>query len=326
MAVSAANRRPVRLIWYDDFSQVHRARTNVLWLLREDKVDILFGPYSSGLTMSVAEIAEEHTKVLWNYGGSSDEIFRRGRQYVVGIASPASDYLRALPRWLAAECPALCRICVLYSGRGTFAWHVARGILESALGVGRHSVHLVPVNVPWDDHETILGVLSGIAPEVVVLVGSLQDELSILRIRDRWPATVHAVAAVAAGVSVFSTELGSIADGVLGPSQWEPTIANNPNILGPTTDWFSDNFEQTFHQPPDYVAAGSFAAGLVLTECIRRAATLNDEALRKAANDSDLNTFYGQFRIDAHTGLQTGHRALLIRWEGGHKVVLPAKT
>jgi branched-chain amino acid transport system substrate-binding protein len=324
MAVSA--NRPVRLIWYDDFSQVHQARTNVLRLLREDKVDILFGPYSSGLTMSVAEIAEEYRKVLWNYGGSSDEIFRRDRRYLVGIASPASDYLRALPRWLAAECPALGRICVLYSGRGAFAWHVARGILESALGVGRHSTHLVPINVSWDDHETMLGVLSGIAPEIVVLVGSLQDELGIMRIRDRWPTTVHAVAAVAAGVSVFSTQLGSIADGVLGPSQWEPTMANNPDILGPTRDWFLDNFEQKFHQPPDYVAAGSFAAGLVLTECIRRAATLDDEVLRKAANDSDLNTLYGQFRIDARTGLQTGHRVQLIRWEGGHKVVLPAKT
>src|SRR5215472_379048 len=60
VAVDAANRRPVRLIWYDDFSQAHRARTNVLLLLREDKLDILFGPYSSGLTMAVAETAEEY--------------------------------------------------------------------------------------------------------------------------------------------------------------------------------------------------------------------------------------------------------------------------
>jgi len=326
IAVGVADSRPVRLVWYDDFGQADCARTNVLRLLREDKVDILFGPYSSGLTMSVAEIAEEYRKILWNYGGSSDEIFRHGRRYLVGIASPASDYLRALPRWLAEQCPTLGRIRVLYSGRGTFAWHAARGILESALGVGRHSIHLVPLNVRWDDHETILGVLSGIAPEIVVLVGSLQDELSIMRIRDRWPATVHAVAAVAAGVSVFATELGPIADGILGPSQWEPLVASNPCVIGPQPDWFLDNFERKFHQPPDYVAAGSFATGLVLTECIRRTATLDDETLRKAANDSDLNTFYGEFRIDASTGLQTGHRVQLIRWKGGRKVVLPART
>ncbi len=318
-------KRVVRMIWYDDRSQIGDVQKNLLRLLREDQIDILIGPYSSGLTEAAAAIAEEYKRVLWNYGGSSDQIFKRGRQYLVGIASPASGYLRGFPPWLAEERPALGRICVLYSGKGTFAWHVARGLLESSLDVGRHSVHLVPVNVAWDDHETIVGVLNSIAPEIVVLVGSLQDELSIMRIRDRWPGTVQAVAAIAAGVNVFSTELGPIAEGVLGPSQWEPSIANDPNIIGPTSAWFVDTFEQKFNQPPNYIAAGSFATGLVLMECIRRAATLDDEALRNAAGDLNLNTFYGQFRIDSRTGVQTGHRALLVRWERGHKVVLPTR-
>src|SRR6266851_10473176 len=100
------------------------------------------GPYSSSLTMAVMDIAEEYKKVLWNYGGSSDEIFNHDRRYLVGVASPASHYLRTLPKLLAEESPALTRICVLYSGKGTFGWRVARGVLESALGVARHSVHL----------------------------------------------------------------------------------------------------------------------------------------------------------------------------------------
>jgi hypothetical protein len=98
-----------------------------------------------------------------------------------------------------------------------------------------------------------------------------------------------------------------------------------PHLIGPTSDWFSDSFGRQFKQPPSYIAAGSFAAGLVLTECIRRAATLDDEALRTAADDLNLTTFYGRFRIDSRTGLQTGHRGLLIRWESGHKVVLPSR-
>lgn len=179
IAVGNGEQKSVRLIWYDDRSQIGIARKNVLKLLREDKIDILLGPYSSSLTMAVTEIAEEYKKVLWNHGGSSDEIFRRGSRYLVGIASPASEYLRVLPHWLAEKHPELTRICVLYAGRGTFGWQVARGILEGALTVARHAVHLVPVNVPSDDHDTILGVLLGIAPEVVVLAGSFQGEVSI---------------------------------------------------------------------------------------------------------------------------------------------------
>jgi branched-chain amino acid transport system substrate-binding protein len=106
IVVQNGDKRSVRLIWYDDRSQTSCVRKNVFRLLRDDRIDVLLGPYSSSLTMAVVEIAEEYKKVLWNHGGSSDEIFRHGRRHLVGIASPASDYLRALPQWLAEKFPA----------------------------------------------------------------------------------------------------------------------------------------------------------------------------------------------------------------------------
>jgi branched-chain amino acid transport system substrate-binding protein len=323
IAVRNGEKRSVRLIWYDDRSQISFARKNVCQLLKEDQIDILLGPYSSSLTMAVVEIAEEHKKVVWNYGGSSDDIFSRGRRYLVGIASPASDYLRALPHWLAEERPALRRICVLYSAGGTFGWQVVRGILESLLVVAGQSVELVPVNSSLENYDTILRILFDIDPEVVVLAVGFPDELGIMRTRQHWPSTVRVVAAVAAGIGDFPAELAQIADGVLGPSQWEPGMTF-PNIAGPTSAWFLDSFQRQFGHAPNYVAAGSFAAGLVLTECVWRAASLDDEKLRSTASDLDCNTFYGRFRIDSRTGIQTGHRVMLIRWQGGRKVVLPS--
>jgi branched-chain amino acid transport system substrate-binding protein len=325
IAVRNGEKRSVRLVWYDDHSQISFARKNVFQLLRADQIDILLGPYSSSLTMSVAEIAEEHKKVLWNYGGSSDDIFSHGWRRLVGIASPASDYLRELPHWLAEEHPALHRICVLYSARGTFGWQVARGILESVLVVAGQSVELVPINCSLENYNTILRTLFDIDPEVVVLAVTFPDELGIMRTRQHWPSTVRVVAAVAAGIGDFSAELAQIADGVLGPSQWEPGVTF-PNVTGPASDWFLDSFQKQFGRPPDYIAAGSFATGLVLTDCIRQAASLDDEKLRSTASDLDCNTLYGRFRIDSRTGIQTGHRVLLIRWQGGHKVVLPSRS
>jgi branched-chain amino acid transport system substrate-binding protein len=325
IAVRNGEKRSVRLVWYDDHSQISFARKNVFQLLRADQIDILLGPYSSSLTMSVAEIAEEHKKVLWNYGGSSDDIFSHGWRRLVGIASPASDYLRALPHWLAEEHRALRRICVLYSAGGTFGWQVARGILESVLVVAGQSVELVPINSYVENDDSILRTLFDIDPEVVVLAVPFPYELGIMRTRQHWPRTVRVVAAVAAGIGDFSAELAQIADGVLGPSQWEPGVTF-PNVTGPASDWFLDSFQKQFGRPPDYIAAGSFATGLVLTECIRQAASLDDEKLRSTASDLDCNTLYGRFRIDSRTGIQTGHRVLLIRWQGGHKVVLPSRS
>ena len=140
---------------------------------------------------------------------------------------------------------------------------MARWILKSALSVACHTVHLVPIHVRWTEHGTILGILSSISPEVVVLVGSFEDEIDIMQTRHAWSSSIRVVAAVAAGVQAFCAALGRAAEGFLGPSQWEPGIAS-PATVGPPSDWFVENFKTQFHQLPDYIAAGSFATGLIL--------------------------------------------------------------
>jgi hypothetical protein len=126
-----------------------------------------------------------------------------------GHRYPASDYLRALPQWLAEECPDLARICVLYAGRGTFGWQVARGILESVLVVAGQSVELVSINSSLENYDTILRTLFDIDPEVVVLLAvTFPDELGIMRTRQHRPGTVRVVAAVA-GIAVVCPQLQS---------------------------------------------------------------------------------------------------------------------
>ena len=314
--------RSVQLIWYDDESRADRTRENILRLLRNDRVDILFGPYSSNLTLVAAEISEEHNTLLWNYGGTSDEIFDKRWQHIVGIPSPASDYFRALPAWLAKEYPKLRRICVLYSTKGTFGRQINRGVGESAQATG-HLVHSMPVNTEFGNSDAALSMLHEINPQAVVLAGSFQGELAIMRTRLHWPNTVRVIAAVAAGISSFGCQLGQTSHGVLGPSQWEPGV-NFPESIGPSSDWFENSFREEFGTEPDYIAAGAFATGLIVGECIRRAASLDSDELRCVASQLDCNTLYGRFRIDPENGKQRGHRILLVRWQKCTKTVLPA--
>ena len=44
IAVQSGEKRSVRLVWYDDRSQIRFARKNVFHLLKEDQIDILLGP------------------------------------------------------------------------------------------------------------------------------------------------------------------------------------------------------------------------------------------------------------------------------------------
>jgi branched-chain amino acid transport system substrate-binding protein len=290
-----AERAGAKLVYYNDESRASRAIDNARRLVEEDRVRILFGPYSSGLALAVVKVAEEHRRVMWNHGGSSDDVAGR---WVVCTPSPASQYFRRLPSWLSNNAPAVRRIAVMHSTQGTFAGHVVRGLAEEAEAAG-FSIELLP--------------LGGTAPRtaaMLVLAGSFDEEVRVLRSR---PAAGCIIAAVAAGIGAFVRELGPLAEGIIGPSQWEP---------GPDAAWFVESFHERFGQTPEYTAASAFATGLVVEECIRRAGSLADERLLEAAAGLDLETFYGKFRIDPKTGRQIGHDVLLVQWERGRKVVV----
>lgn len=319
IAISSRERRAVRLVWFDDESRIERARQNVSKLLTDERVDLLLGPYGSATTLAVADVADRNGKILWNHGGSSDEIFSHGFRRLVAIASPASDYLRALPRWLATSRPSLRRIAIVHPARGTFGAQVARGVVEAATAAGE----FVTETVRYEPGAAIqaLDEIRRLAPEVLVLAGRFDDDVLMMQARWRWPACVRQTAAVAAGIRAFWEELGDEAEGVIGCSQWEPTTVA-ADVHGPDSQWFMRSFRARFGGIPEYTAAASFAAGLVASECIRRAQSLDDDRLRAVADALDLTTFAGRFRIDPATGRQIGHRVLLIRWRAGRKIAL----
>jgi hypothetical protein len=81
--------------------------------------------------MAVVEIAEEYKKVLWTMAA----LPMRSSAMVGGVwwalrARQVTTW-RGLPQWQAEECPSLRRICVLYSGGGTFGF-AAAGVAVAA--------------------------------------------------------------------------------------------------------------------------------------------------------------------------------------------------
>ena len=68
-------------------------------------------------------------------------------------------------------------------------------------------------------------------------------------------------------MQAFWKDLQEMADGCIGPSQWEPGAAAAPDV-GPSSAAFVERFRQRFGQIPDYPAAQAYAAGLILQRCV----------------------------------------------------------
>lgn len=320
VVVPRGPRRPVRLVALDDASVAGRARDNVRRLLIEDRVDVLLGPYSSGLTLAVAPTAAAHGKLLWNHGGSSDTLVERGWRHVINLPAPASDYFRELPSLVKTRTPGARRASILYRTRGTFAAHVARGVEHAARAAGFEVIRMIPFEAPVRDARAVLAEAVAVEPDLLVGVGAFEDDVTLARERSLL-TKAPAVAFVAAGIDGFNDELGADAEGIIGPSQWEQAVYEHPAI-GPRSEWFCAEFHARFQYAPGYVAAQAYATGVVVAECIARAATLADDALVQAACALDTTTLYGGFRLDPASLRQVGHRILLVEWHSGRRMLL----
>ena len=311
--------RSVLLIARDDCSRTSLARNNTQTLINEDNADVLLGPYSSHLTKAACDISEAHQKLLWNHGGASDEIFRAEPNWIVSTISPASRYLQKLPEWIALHHSGVDQYLLLSSSKGTFASKVAAGVRE-AIHLLTRPVRLHSAELPKEPKE-LIALLDDTSPQVLVLAGRFEQEISLLRTRPAWPKSIRYVACVAAGVRQFNNVLGYLSEGVIGPSQWEPGIRHAPAAVGPSSDQFVREFAESFGETPDYTAAGAFAAGLIAEVCIRQAGSIEDARVREVAHDLDIQTFHGRFQIDP-SGRQIGHEVALVRWSGNRKIVI----
>ncbi|MGH9024828.1 MAG: ABC transporter substrate-binding protein, partial [Acidimicrobiia bacterium] len=94
--------------------------------------ELIVGPYGSDLVHEAGRWAGKRGRVLWNHGGSADEVERVPG--VVSVASPASRYLAAVLEAVAASVhPGRVLLAV---GRGRFGQAAAQGAQDTAARLG----------------------------------------------------------------------------------------------------------------------------------------------------------------------------------------------
>lgn len=336
--------RPVELLWRDDRSRRDGVQQATERLIVDDAADVLIGPYSAVLSLAAAEVSRRHRKLLWNQGGASAEIYRRGNPWVVGLLTPADEYLAGLLPAVRQAAPAASTLAILRAATGAFPAEVCRGAERAAAALGFRCVLRREFDARNPEAANLAAAVRQAAPDVLVAVGRLENDLLLARRLMETGARPPFAALVAAGVQRFQDELGAAAEGFIGPSQWEPPspspaaesgrddFPTSPHF-GPTAAAVLDELRRAGDADPagplpvDYPMAQAYAAGVVMERCLQEAGAAADAALREAAAGLDFRTFYGRFRIDPATGRPVGRQALLVQWQGGRKAaVWPPET
>ncbi len=323
---AGGEKRQVTLVSYDDGSAADATRRATEQLITDDKVDLLFGPYSAGLTTAAVEVAESHGKVVWNHGGAGDAHYARGFRKVISILTPADQYLVGAPELVRQANSNASKLVILRIDTGAFARLVARGAESAAHALGFTTVldlRYRPTQVSFTE---IARHVAEQEPDLVVSVGRIRHDLGTARALARLPnrSNIGLAVVIAAPIAGFEEALGGSADGFVGPSQWEPAFSIPTPDVGPDAAAalrILNDAAESSGVPIDYPMAQAMAAGLVAERCAAIAGELDDDALLAAAVDADFSTFYGRFKID-DAGRQIGRSVALIQRQNGRKVVV----
>jgi len=311
----------------DDESNPARCAEIYRSLCFENRAGLIFGPYSSSLTRAAAPIAEQAGMVMVNHGGADDDLYRHKYRLIVGILSSASDYLLGFARLLSTLKLWRKRLA-LVAFPSQFATAVIDGLEHACKerSVRRRGVRVrIRENLgraPDDARATLIARLARARVNALASAGSFDDDVALMRAVIGANLNIPVLACVAAGVGNFRKALGEHADGIVGPSQWEPDLKVAPELgLSP------QQFMRRMHAAApdascDYPAAQIYAAGLLTGAALTAAGALEQERLRAAFGDLRTSTFYGEFALDRVTGRQIGHKVLLVQWHQGEKFII----
>ncbi len=316
---------------HDDASDAVRCAEIYRALCADRRADIILGPYSSRLTRVAAHIVEQSGRVFVNHGGAGDDLYDHGDKMIVGVLSPASDYLRGFVRLLAQLKLWRKRVAIVAS-KSPFARAVASGF-ERAASERAARRRGVRVRVKWNGAfdpactpARLFPALARNRVNALASAGSYEHDVAVMRAVASSRLNIPVLGCVGAGVRRFASDLGELAEGIVGPSQWEDTIEIAP-ALGPTPAEFARRMATAgAGDSPDYPAAQIYAAGLLTAAALAAAGRRDDAALRDSFSDLQTTTMFGDFSIDRVTGRQLGHQMLLVQWHRGHKVIIAPES
>ncbi|MFQ5554182.1 MAG: amino acid ABC transporter substrate-binding protein [Acidimicrobiia bacterium] len=290
-----ADRYLVEVVYYDDESDADTAALLTEKLITEDDVSFLLGPYSSGITKGTSAIAEKYGMIMVEGNGASESLFERDFENLFGVLTPASLYTKSALEAVAGE--GAKSVVIAYEDT-SFPTSVAEGAIKwvEELGMDLLAVETYPKDVA--DISAIMTTFRDLEPDVFVGGGHFNDALLFVNAAEELDFNPDAmIITVGPSNSEFAQEVGTLADYVIGPTQWEATMGWEDEYFGTAGD-FAARYEGEWSEPPSYQAAESTAAALVLQLAIQEAGSLDQDAVRTALQNLDVTTFYGPIRFD----------------------------
>src|SRR4026209_1169028 len=305
--------RKVEFVVYDDQSMPATAVKLYEKLITEDKVDAVMGPYSSAISEAVANVTEKYKKVMVAPLAAATSIFKKGRQYIFMVISPAEVYLEGLVDIAAKR--GLKTIAIVNEDT-LFPKTAANGTAEFAKKRGLQIVLQEAYPKGNTDFSALLTKIKAASPDVIAASTYFDDAVALTRQMKELNVTPKMYGVTVGGdLPEFYDLLKQNAEYIYGATQWEPTLPY------PGQKEFMASYQKKFNHEPSYRAAAGYAGCVLYLDAVKKAGTLDADKVREQLLKLETRTMLGDYEVDAD-GFQTAHKMVLFQWQDGKKVTV----
>ena len=317
------------IIYYDDESDSGRAAQLAERLIKQDGVQFMLGPYSSGLTKAMAPVTEENQIPMVEANGASRSLFTKGYKYLFAVLSAANQYLEvAIDLAVEKNGGNPVNIAMAFE-QDAFSQDVRLGIVDAAKRTGSKIIIDDKLPKELNDMAATLSKVKATKPDVLVVSGHTKGALTAIRQISEMKVDVPMLAMTHCDAAKLSKQHGKASEYALCASQWHKSLSYKDKYFGGGMKYAGD-FNSKFGYEPPYQAAESSAALLVYKDAFERANSFDTKKVRDALAATDMQTFYGNIKF-AEGGQNVSKPMVLFQVicdDGGkceNKVVAPLK-
>jgi len=321
------NGHQVTMKYVDDASSTQQVVTNYQNLITTDKVALVFGPFSSLLTIPASTVVDRYGYAFPEPAGGGPHVFDRGLKSVFFVQPAAvEDNLVSYTKWLLAlpsgQRPASAAYATQDDPFTQPQVDKAKSLLEAG-GIKTAYYKVYPAETT-DFTPLALAVASSKA-DAVILGTQLPDAVAFAKtfIQQHYnPKTLIETTGPDQGAQ-FSDKLGANTDGIMVPAGWTADAKAYGN------DKFVAEFIAAYGGTAADIsadAAEAYSVGQVVDQATKKANSIDNQKLIDALHSGTYNTIQGPMSFDATGKPQGGVGVYIEQWQSGKAIFVYPTT
>lgn len=309
---------PVTMKYVDDASSQQQVVTNYTNLITQDKVALVFGPFSSLLTIPGSAVTDRFGYAFPEPAGGGPKVFDRGLKSIFFVQPAAiEDNLVSYTKWLLAlpsdQRPKTAAYATQDDPFTEPQVDKAKALLEAG-GITTPSGGYKVYPAEATDVTAIAMQMIHANADVVILGTQLSDAVAFIKVFQQQhynPRSLVETTGPDQGKD-FSDKVGAAAEGVMVPAGWTP----NAKAYG-TSQFVREFVAKYGGQAGDLSAdaAEAYSVGQVVEQAAKKANSIENSKLITALHSGTYQTIQGPMSFDSTGKPQGGVGVNIEQWQ-----------